>query len=186
MMADFRLRRAAWVVRHGGVIAYPTEGVYGLGCDPRDARAVYRLLALKQRSVGKGLILVAADIEQLIPFIAFPSPGVKERVQASWPGPVTWVLPIQASVPVWLHGGHGSLAVRVSAHPIVAALCRLTGPLVSTSANLAGRPPCRDALGARRRFGCALDDVFPGRVGGLPGPTPIYDGLTGKILRSSS
>lgn len=182
-MVDFRLRRAAWVVRHGGVIAYPTEAVYGLGCDPLNALAVYRLLALKQRPVGKGLILVAADIGQLSPFITFPSASVKERVQATWPGPVTWVLPIQTGAPIWLHGGRGSLAVRVSAHPPVAMLCRRSGPLVSTSANLAGHPPCRDALSVHRRFGRALDDILPGQVGGLLGPTPIYDSMSGKILR---
>ena len=185
-MVDFRLRRAAWVVRHGGVIAYPTEVVYGLGCNPWDAGAVYRLLVLKQRPVGKGLILVAADIGQLSPFITFPSPSIKERVLATWPGPVTWVLPIHPGVPAWLHGGRGSLAVRVSAYPIVAALCQRTGPLVSTSANLTGHPPCRDTLAIHRRFGRALDDILPGQVGGLPGSTPIFDGLTGKVLRSPS
>ncbi|HTT08815.1 MAG TPA: Sua5/YciO/YrdC/YwlC family protein [Gammaproteobacteria bacterium] len=184
-MVDFRLRRAAWVVRRGGVIAYPTEGVYGLGCNPLNAEAVYRLLALKKRPVGKGLILVAADIDQLSPFVIFPSPGIKERVRATWPGPVTWVLPVQGGVPAWLHGGRGSLAVRVSAHPPVVMLCRKTGPLVSTSANVAGRRPCRDAMAIHRQFGRALEDILPGELGGLSGPTPIYDGLTGKILRSS-
>ncbi len=185
-MHDFRLRRAAWMVRRGGVIAYPTEGVYGLGCDPLNAKAVRRLLAMKRRPVGKGLILVASSLDQLLPFVILPASRIMDRVLATWPGPVTWVFPVRKKVPKWLHGGRGSLAVRVSAHPPVALLCRRTGPLVSTSANITNRPPCRNVLAVRRVFGRGLNDILPGRLGGLSGPTPIYDGSTGKVLRAVS
>ncbi|HEY5719640.1 MAG TPA: Sua5/YciO/YrdC/YwlC family protein, partial [Gammaproteobacteria bacterium] len=119
-MTPWRLRAAARAVRRGGVIAYPTEAVYGLGCDPLDAVAVFELLELKGRPVGKGLILIAADFAHLRPFVDEVGPAAMAAVHASWPGPHTWLLPARAATPPWLSGDFDTLAVRVTAHPVAA------------------------------------------------------------------
>ncbi len=183
---DWHLRLAARVLHGGGLIGYPTEAVYGLGCDPLDGDAVLRLLELKRRSPAKGLILIAAARDQLAPYL-LPIPGaIEARLANSWPGPVTWLLPARPEVPFWLRGRHATLAVRLTAHPVAAALCRaFGGALVSTSANLAGRPPARSALAVRRRFGGQLDYLLPGALGGEAGPTQIRDARSGRIVRGA-
>jgi len=183
--AAWPLRRAVETVRSGGVIAYPTEAVYGLGCDPLEHAAVRRIFAIKQRDRTKGLILIASELSQLMPFMAELSGEVLSKLKASWPGPVTWVVPAAPSLPFWLSGGRGTLAVRVTAHPIAAALCRELGmALVSTSANRSGRPPARTALAVRTQLGDGVDEIVAGPVGGLNKPTEIREALTGKVLRA--
>lgn len=167
------------------VIAYPTEAVFGLGCDPDSEEAVMQLLAFKQRPIEKGLILIAADYTQLQPYIADEalSMAQRERMFATWPGPVTWVLPALPQTPRWLTGRFDTLAVRVSDHPAVQELCRQYGkPLVSTSANLSGQPPCRTVEEVRLQFG----DHFPvlqGETGGRLNPSEIRDIISGDIIR---
>lgn len=178
------LRRAVHALHAGQVIAYPTEAVWGLGCDPFNEMAVRRLLALKQRSEAKGLILIAADTTQIAPWLAGLNAAQRAAVHATWPGPYTWVVPAPQA-PQWLRGRHASLAVRVSAHPGVQALCRAWGgPLVSTSANLSGQPPARDALALRRQFGYGLGYILPGRLGGDARPSEIRDAVSGIVLRA--
>lgn len=180
------LDRAARAILAGGVVAYPTEAVYGLGCIPGDRAAVERLLAIKRRSWRKGLALIGADLAQLQAWISMPTDAVRADILAGWPGPVTWILPARPGVPSWLTGGRDTVAVRVTDHPVAAQLCRRTGcPLVSTSANRSGRPPLRRALHVRREFGAELDDVLAGPLGGLSRPTMIRDGRTGVVLRPS-
>lgn len=180
------LDAAARSVRSGGVIAYPTEAVWGLGCDPFNEAAVMRLLAIKQRDVAKGLILVAGDrtqLDGLLDWTALPAERLA-AVDADWPGPSTWIVPATRRVPRWITGTHNGVAVRLSAHPIVAALCEKSGgPLVSTSANRAGEPPAfaRDQLDPALLV--QLDGVSEGETGGLAAPTPIRDALTGAVLR---
>ena len=145
---------AATTLHRGGVIAYPTEAVWGLGCDPSNEAAVARLLALKQRPVDKGLILVAGTLEQfhgLLDWDALPTDR-SEAVFASWPGPHTWIVPTSGRVPHWITGAHDGVAVRVSAHPQVVALCdAFGGPLVSTSAVFRpSRPASARCTRARR------------------------------------
>lgn len=166
----------------GGVIAHPTEAVYGLACLPEPA-PVGKLLRIKRRSPRKGLILVAASAAQLEPYITYPDDRTRDRVLATWPGPVTWLLPVRPGIPAWLHGEHTKLAVRVSAHPVVQALCEKAGPIVSTSANPAGRQPARTADRVRAYFGPTLDYVLSGRLGDSPRPTEIRDARTGTIVR---
>ncbi|MBA1146756.1 Sua5/YciO/YrdC/YwlC family protein [Ectothiorhodospiraceae bacterium WFHF3C12] len=181
----FRLRLAARAIAQGGVIAYPTEAVFGLGCDPLNEQAVTRLLALKQRDPAKGLILIAAERDQLEPYVDFDSPQVSARIGDTWPGPVTWILPARPQTPAWLTGAHDTLAVRVTAHPTAAALCRACGDaIVSTSANHSGQTPARTLSAVRLRFGDELDSVVPGHCGGQAGPTEIRDSRTGKVLRA--
>ena len=184
-MTDWHIKRAAAILRRGGIVAYPTEGVWGLGCDPDNDEAVMRLLAVKRRDWRKGLILIAASLEQLAPYIATPPPKVLRRLRATWPGPVTWLLPALDSTSPWLRGTHHTLAVRVTAHPPAAELCRrFGGALVSTSANLAGRAAARSRLRVVQRFGDAVDYIVPGATGGLMGPTEIRDALSGAVVRA--
>ncbi|MBI5041794.1 MAG: Sua5/YciO/YrdC/YwlC family protein [Gammaproteobacteria bacterium] len=181
----WQLRQATRLLHAGAIIAYPTEAVYGLGCDPLNAHAVLRLLALKRRPVEAGLILIAADFTQLEPFLEPLSVSLRRQVFAAWPGPITWLLPARPEVPIWLRGHHDSLAVRVTAHAGCAALCRAYGgPLVSTSANPRGRVPARTPLQVRRYFGAAIDYRLPGPLGARLRPSEIRDARTGKVLRN--
>lgn len=178
-----QLQAAVQSLRAAEVIAYPTEAVWGLGCDPFNEVAVHRLLDLKQRREDKGLIIIAADVAQLEPWLSELSPAQKARVTASWPGPYTWIVPAGAA-PRWLRGEHASLAVRVSAHAGVQALCRAWGgPLVSTSANRSGEPPLADAAALRQAFGAALAYILPGALGGDVKPSEIRDAVSGVVLR---
>lgn len=172
-------------LQNGGLIAYPTEAVFGLGCDPDNEDAVRALLALKARDPAKGLILAAASYSQVLRYIRDDDIPQDRRfaVFSRWPGPVTWLLPAKPEVPGWLRGEHDSLAVRVSDHPLVRELCFAYGKaIVSTSCNKAGEPPLLDAEAVRQHFGDKVL-VMDGDVGGLGRPTPIFDAITGKQLR---
>jgi L-threonylcarbamoyladenylate synthase len=176
-------RKAAAVISSGGVIAYPTEAVFGLGCNPRDPVAVARLLAIKRRDPAKGLILIAADPEQLAPYLLPLEEAADARARAAWPGPVTWLWPARPETPRWLTGEHDTLAVRVTDHPLAVELCRHAGAVVSTSANLAGEEPVRTAEAAVAGLGRLLDGVLAGPVGGRDRPSEIRDVLTGEVVR---
>ena len=179
---QWHLQQAATCIRNGGVIAYPTEAVWGLGCDPANDAAVRRILALKKRPIEKGLILIGSDLAQFEGWIKPLSPEDLAQVQATWPGPVTWVLPCYESVPESVRGKHDSVAIRISAHPQVRALCELTGPLISTSANPAGREPARTSLRIRQYFSQGVDYLLPGSLGGRSAPSEIRT-LTNQRLR---
>jgi L-threonylcarbamoyladenylate synthase len=182
-MSGWHLRRAVDCLRRGGVLAYPTEAVWGLGCDPLNLRTVRRLLELKHRPVDKGLILIAADFSDLEPFLVPLPPTLRKTVMASWPGPVTWLLPVRDWVPVELCGAHDTLAVRVTAHPLARALCEgFGGAVVSTSANRAQHPAARTALQVRRYFNSSIQ-LLPGTTGGSATPSEIRDARSGKVLR---
>jgi L-threonylcarbamoyladenylate synthase len=185
MASPWQLRRAAAQLRAGGIVAYPTEAVFGLGCDPDNGEAVQRLLDLKGRAASKGLILIAAELSQLRPFIGALPQQRKAEILASWPGPITWIVPAAAHTPRWLTGDRDTLAVRVTAHPLAAALCRAAGmALVSTSANRSGQPPARTPLQVRRRLsGDLIDHLLAGRCGSRRQPTTIKSALSGQVLR---
>nr|WP_206171501.1 Sua5/YciO/YrdC/YwlC family protein [Thiorhodococcus mannitoliphagus] len=183
--SSHRLRLAARMLRQGGVIAYPTEAVYGLGCDPRNPLAIERLLAIKQRPASKGLILIAADMGQLAPFVDWLADGRMREIRESWPGPHTWLLPAKATTPSWLTGDFETLAVRMTAHPLAAALCRtFGGAIVSTSANRSDQPPARSALEVRRTLVAQLDYLLVGACQGANRPSVIRDGRTGRVIRA--
>lgn len=180
------IQAAVNCLRRGGVIAYPTEAVWGLGCDPFDEAAVLRLLTLKQRAVDKGLILVASEVAQLDGLVDWDALEAVRRdaVFASWPGAHTWIVPANARMPRWITGAHPGVAVRISAHPVVVALCRaFAAPIVSTSANPAGMPAPHRREDIDPDLASAVDAIVDGDTGGLARPTPIRDARSGRALR---
>ncbi len=178
------LKRAADILRSGGVIAYPTEGVYGLGCLPEKFEAVSRILAIKDRDPALGLVLIATNVEQLDGWIDLP-PGAPTMTSSN-DRPVTWIVPATDEVPYWVHGENAGLAVRLTTHPVAAALCDAAdSALVSTSANTHGRPPARNRFVLRRRFGALVDYIVPGECGPASGPSEIRELTSGKVLRKA-
>jgi len=170
-------------LQRGGLIAYPTESCYGFGCDPRNSRALKRLIRLKGRSAAKGLILIADHIKRLYPFIRPLNRADRARIQRTWPGPVTWVVPASRACLPLLTGGRSTIAVRVTAHPDAARLCRTLGSaLVSTSANSSGRKPAQTGAQCRRMFGARVR-VIDGRIGRRRRPSTLIDLATGTVLR---
>ena len=179
-----RLVQSAHAIARGEVVAYPTEAVWGLGCDPFDQSAVQRILNLKRRPANKGLILVAADISQFNFLLNTLSKAQLATLQLSWPGHTTWLVPHNNRVPYLLSGSHSTIALRVSAHPLVRALCLLNrGPIVSTSANPQGLPPARSALKVRCYFGTDNLVYAPAAPAIAQEPSTIKDLISGEQLR---
>ena len=176
------IAKAADVLLGGGVIAYPTEGVYGLGCMPDDEDAVLRLLRIKRRDPRKGLILIAADKSQLDDWI---EPDGSALPPADAALPTTWIAPAKHHVSPLVRGEHAGLAVRLTTNPSAAAICdAVSAPIVSTSANVAGMPVARNSFVLRRQFGSKVDFIVPGDCGPSSGPSEIRDLATGKVLRA--
>jgi len=174
---------AADVIRAGGIIAYPTEGVFGLGCDPFNAEAVNKLLHLKNRAQSQGLILIAAGVKDLLPLIQPPLTGVMLAQFNHWPAALSVLFPASNKVPPWIKGSHSTVALRVTAHPLANRLCQLWGkPLVSTSANPHGRPPAVDEKAVCRYFADKIDALVTGQVLN-PGQTSRIITLDGGTLR---
>ena len=182
MASAQNIRHASRVLHGGGVIAYPTEGVYGLGCLPGDYAAVSRILEMKSRSESQGLILIGANAEQLSVWAELPD----SLLTSSEENPVTWIVPATDAVPDWIRGDNTGVAVRITAHPVAGALCAASGScLVSTSANLSGHEPARNMFVLRKQFGALVDYVVPGSCGPAAGASEIRDSRTGNIVRSA-
>ena len=184
MTSAFLIQHAIEICRKGGVIVYPTEAVFGLGCDPLNESAVNKILQLKIRPMSKGMILIAASEEQLLPFIDC-NPDQLRRLQDIPDKPTTWLEKKSKATPVWITGNHDKIAVRITQHPIAKALCQqLESPLISTSANPAGHKPARNLLRARQYFHDSVDCYVPGKPGSLRKPTQIKDIESNAIIRS--
>lgn len=178
------IAQAVQALQEGGVIAYPTESVFGLGGDPDDEQAVGRILALKGRPQEKGLILIASSFAQLEKYLLPVDAEVEQRVFATWPGPYTWLWPVKEEVSALVRGQHSTLAVRVSAHPVVKALCESFGKaIISTSANPVAKPPARNVAEVRAYFNDKLDYIIDAEVGGAAQATEIRDALTNRVIR---
>ncbi|MCE8003081.1 L-threonylcarbamoyladenylate synthase [Billgrantia ethanolica] len=185
MIVADTLDAAVAALRDGGVIAYPTEGVWGLGCDPDNDEAVAHLLRLKERDPAKGLILIAASIAQFAPWLEGLPPELHAPLVASWPGPNTWLVPHNGRTHALVRGAHECVALRVSDHQGVVALCQaFGGPIVSTSANKASEPSAMSAAEVREIFGDELDAIVEGELGGLDRPSTIRDLRSGRVLRA--
>ena len=168
----------------GGVFAYPTESVFGLGCDPLNPDAMARILEIKQRPVEKGMILVAASLEQLMPWIVLPKGAARRRITTVRAHPTTWLVPAAPDTPHWITGDHTQIAVRITTFAPVVALCEsVDSPIVSTSANRAGHPALRTGIQVRKALGDQLDTIVPGGTGGGVRPSEIVDLKSGAILR---
>jgi len=178
------IRQAASAVLAGGVIAYPTEAVYGLGCNPYSAQAVLHLLQIKRRDISQGLILIGRSLDDFVDFIIQPDEQTRIKLEATWPGPVTWLLPASDTCPVWLRGRHASIAVRVTDHAQSRSLCdQIDSAIVSTSANRTGHRALTTALQVRQVLGEELDYILAGPTGGYEQPSQIRDAVTGTIIR---
>jgi L-threonylcarbamoyladenylate synthase len=183
---DDDITKALEVLNKGGVIAYPTEAVFGLGCDPYNSVAVHRILGLKQRPFESGFILVGSQWDQLEPFVEALLPATMLRVRESWPGPITWIFPVRPEIPEWITGNRKTIAVRVSAHPVVQEICKRYGKaIISTSANIHGNAPARDARTVELIFGNKIDFILKASVGDQISPTEIRNAITGEIIRMS-
>jgi L-threonylcarbamoyladenylate synthase len=160
--------------------------MFGLGCDPLNQSAVARLCSLKERDIAQGVILVCASLEQTTPYVRWDvvSDRMRETIEQSWPGPITWVLPVTDGVPNWISGRHAGVAMRISAHEPVIALCRaFGGAVVSTSANIHGHPPARTIEAVEQYFPSQLDGLLVAPIGDLTCATKIFDAMTGHALR---
>lgn len=186
-MSDFRIKLAGDYLAAGGVVAHPTEAVWGLAALAESLEAVTRLLQLKQRDPAKGLIMVSDTPARFSALLAALPAKRRRAVLESWPGPTTWVVPDPDHLtPPWVRGGHDSVALRVSNHSLTAALCAaVDGAIVSTSANPTGGRPALQLWQARRYFGDRVDYYLGGETGGLRRPTTIVDALSGEVLRPS-
>lgn len=178
--------QAAQILRDGGVIAYPTEAVYGLGCDPFDHEAVGRILELKARPESAGLILIADEFSRFAEFIGEVAAADVERAVKTWPGPVTWLFPRSVQAPGWICGEHESIALRVTDHPVCRNLCSASGgAIVSTSANRSGEPPARSKDEVEAALGVGIDGIVEGELGGRDRPSEIRDLRSGEVLRQA-
>lgn len=187
--ATNQIEQAVKVLQQGGIIAYPTEAVYGLGCDPANISAVKKILQIKRREKEKGLILVAANFEQVKPFLKKLDAKTEEKLLSSWresDHAITWLVPVKESVSDYLRGQYDSLAVRVTRHPLVKKLCEeYGGAIVSTSANRATEEAARTSEQVKQIFNNEIDLVIEGETDSNAQPSEIRDALTGKIIRAS-
>lgn len=168
----------------GNIIAYPTEAVYGLGCDPGNESAVRKLLALKGRSESAGFVLIASQFSQLEPWIDRTETSLFDKALQTWPGPVTWLFPRAPEVPDFIAGNHDTVAVRITAHEPSRALCDAFGAaLISSSANHSAARPARSAGEVEGYFGDNIGGILTGPLGGAEQPSQIRDLASGKILR---
>jgi L-threonylcarbamoyladenylate synthase len=182
MPGSQNIRHAARILQAGGVIAYPTEGVFGLGCLPDNPDAVGKVLNIKSRDPAMGLILIVSDSGQIAKWIELPSGDLDLKPASN--NPVTWIIPASDDAPPWICGDHDSLAVRLTTHPVARALCEETdSAIVSTSANITGHAPARHSMVLRRQFGTLVDYIVPGECGPATGPSEIRDYVTGAIVR---
>ena len=178
------IEQAVQYLKKGKVIAYPTESVYGFGCDPFNVDAVSQILRIKQRSIDKGFILIASEWDHIEPLVESLAPHLSAQILSSWPGPITWTIPASRALPHWIRGQFDEVAVRITAHPIARALCQGFGqPIISTSANIEGAPPTRDYRTTVLSFSDEVDFIVDGQVGGAKNPTEIRSALTGDIIR---
>ncbi len=179
------LHDALEALKTGGVVAFPTESVFSLGCDPFNEAAVNKILQLKQRPTDKGFIMIAADWAQVDHLVQAIPPQALARALATWPGPVTWTFPCTDEVPEWVRGDHDTVAIRISDHHICNDLCiQSGGPIISTSANINGQAPARDERSLNLIFPEGVDCVVAGELGDRATPTPIMDVITGETYRS--
>lgn len=184
------LDQAIQVLKRGDVLAYPTEAVWGLGCDPNQQQAFEKILHLKQRPIEKGVILLSESIERVEPLLIYLDADIRAQVIHSWQQhhatqrATTWLLPITASIPTWIYGTHDRVAVRVTQHALCQRICSAFDHfIVSTSANPAGLSPAITAQQVRQYFPYDVS-ILAGELGQSPQPSRILDAVTGQVIRA--
>ncbi len=184
-MTKLNIQVACQNLKQGNIIAYPTEAVWGIGCDPYNEVAVGKILSLKNRPVHKGLILIGASIDQFEPLLRCLSSEHRDTLSSSWPGHITWLIPdTEQLIPEWIKGSHESVAIRVSAHPVVQELCTaFAGPIVSTSANEAGEEEIRSRLILEEKFADKIACIVDGDLGQAAKPSEMRDLISGHTIR---
>ncbi|MFV9614726.1 MAG: L-threonylcarbamoyladenylate synthase [Gammaproteobacteria bacterium] len=151
MASDFAIRHAVHIINRGGIIAYPTDTIYGLGCDPYNPDAVKKINAIKQRPLNKQFILLAANINQLRPLILIKKE--QEKIITQNTQVTSWIVKASPTAPPWLVGDSKTLCIRISKHDEVQRLCNTLGhAIISTSANLAGKKTAKNALQLHKYF----------------------------------
>ena len=167
-------------LQSGETIAYPTEGVWGLGCDPSNTDAIKKLLNLKGRSKNKGLILIGSQFEQFKNFAYVED--FKEKLMSKWPGPHTWLVPAKENLSDYIKGENEKVALRLTNHISVCRLCdSFGGPIVSTSANKEGHPTLNNPKEILESF--PEVKCLKGDLGGLARPSTIQDVITDMVIR---
>ena len=176
----------ARLITLGAVVAYPTEACFGIGCDPTNRSALKRIARIKNRPVGKGLIVIAHNVESLLPYLSIQNESILDQPLATWPGPYTWIFPVSSWASNLLCSADKTIAVRVTAHSVAAHLSRLAGgAIISTSANRHGLTPIRQYVHVERCLGKQLDFVVRGTLGHQKKPTQIRDAMTGHLVRAA-
>ena len=180
-----RLAEAIDALRRGGLVVYPTDTLLGLGARADDPRALARLFALKDRPSGMPVSVAVSSLDELEELVRL-RPLDRARLRRLLPGPFTFLLPASARgrarlAPAVLGPG-GTLGVRLPDHPVPRELARVVGPIVATSANPHGRPPCRTIAEAKRAFGDRVDGYVPARPTPSGRPSMVVD-LTGRSPR---
>jgi L-threonylcarbamoyladenylate synthase len=183
------LEQAVDCLQQGQVLAYPTEAVWGLGCDPYNQSAFENILTLKQRPIEKGVILVAANMQQAEAFLTGLSVEQQHHIEQTWlhsteqQQATTWLVPLTSAVPQWISGQHDKVAIRITHHPLVQQLClAFGGAIVSTSANPAGLPPAISSAQVTHYF--ADIAILDGQLGHCKLPSKIIDIVTGDVIRA--
>lgn len=186
---NLKLDQAAAILREGGVIAYPTEAVYGIGCDPKNLSAVKKILEIKQREKAKGLILVASSFEQFKNYMQPLDKEIEEKLLTSWKDQtkaITWLVPVKKQTSEYIRGQFDTIAVRVSHHPVVKELCeKFAGAIISTSANISTQDAARTALQVKQIFENKINFIIEGETDINAQPSEIRDALTDKIIRKN-
>lgn len=171
-------------LKAGEIIAYPTEAVYGLGCDPFNEQAVRKILSLKGRPESAGFVLIASNLEQLKPWFGQVAPQLLQKALASWPGPVTWLFPRAEHVPDYVAGDHKTIALRMTAHPASRDLCEAFGcALISSSANISSAKPARSHAEVLEYFSDTIAGTLKGPLGDDERPSEIRDLVSGTTFR---
>ena len=187
LTVQYKVQEAAQTLKDGGVIVCPTEGVYGLSAVVTNSAAITRVISMKKRALNKGLIVVAADVamlEGIVNFSALSADSLR-LLHEKWPGHATFIVPTHMQINPLLTGGRNTLAVRVTAFPLLQALCREAGgPLISTSANISGSEPLQTLEELQATFASSVDYILDEPCQGLHKPSTIYDVLSGAILRA--
>lgn len=185
-MNNIQVLKAIDVISKGGILAYPTEAVYGLGCDPDNSKALEKIIEIKKRDTKKGLILIGSSFSNFYNYVDLSQVTKDDMLftEKYWPGFFTFIFPASNNVSKYIKGDYNSVAIRVSNHPFIVQLCSLLGkPIVSTSANFTGESPCTSFIEVKNILGNLVDYVVDGPTLGCLKPSQIIDLKTKKIVR---